>query len=138
MTETDRIIERMMQVTGVETKRELGEIVGGNVYQATQHKRIPDRWFEHLEDKYGADVEFLKTGVHSTAKAEAGEATAPRNEEPKGFDETPKADEPKADEEPAQVEETGIRMDAIPTEMLIDELMDRIPLARIVIGRRAA
>jgi|GEM_PF-1403745 len=138
MTETDLTIERMMQVTGAGSKRELGDIVGGNVHQATNLKRIPDSWYEHLENKFGADVRFLKTGVHSPAGAKAGEATAPRNEEPKGFDETPKADEPKADEEPAQVEETGIRMDAIPTEMLIDELMDRIPLARIVIGRRAA
>lgn len=74
MDDTKAIIERMMMGTKTKSKRELGEIVGGNVYQALNTGKIPKRWFDHLADKHGLNVEWLKTGLGIPATDKTAEA----------------------------------------------------------------
>lgn len=170
MTETDRIIDRMMEMTKTTNYRELGEVVGGNVYQAVKLERIPDRWFEHLKDKYGADKQYLKTGVRSAApeataevEIEVEKAEVPVQVE---HSESTSANDPDLSlaADISQIERkagsaqamdlpaehatispreqvsmlSSVNLEDVPLEVLIDELMDRLPRATITIRRTRA
>lgn len=56
------VVQRMMSVAEVKSKVKLGQIVGGNIYQAEKSGKLPERWFEVFRDKYGVDREWLLTG----------------------------------------------------------------------------
>ena len=149
MTETDRIIDRMMEVAKVPTQRELGEILGGNVYSAKSRGIIPDEWIEYLTERFDADEQYLRTGLPSghavpelvaEPDPEAPEESAEPETE-KEFPDTPKYPENSLTEEWRKKEESEMSICFLrdfPTEHLIEALLNRMPRMMITIKGDAA
>lgn len=150
MTDIDRIIERMMQASGAKTRKELGEIVGGNVYSAKQNGRVPEPWFTLLRERYGASEVWLKTGSGEKPDGLPAPDAAATTEV-----ETRQPDEQASDETAAQALEAEAQTEAplavpdvdrtaygclaeVPTEVVLAELLDRMPWMTITIKGHAA
>ncbi|WP_319543187.1 hypothetical protein [uncultured Pseudodesulfovibrio sp.] len=125
----DDIIERMMGITGSKSIRELGEVVGGNIYQARNLQKIPDRWFKHLEEKFSTSREWLETGrgkgLESTEPKVAPEAD-PTPNLPNEIAEPVMPPEDVPEGLPFKARTGIICMNDIPTEELFKELSQRL------------
>lgn len=157
MNDVVQIIERMKQTAGVETDKALGFAMGRSASAVSVVKNkdnIPDNWFDTMQEKFGADPDFLRTGIHSVQPDPSGdeepEATPEYVEEVAALDEDESGDgfaeedtlkgramdtleciDAELEEElPSVSADTAfspICMNDIPTEERMNELFDRMP-----------
>jgi hypothetical protein len=65
-----KIVNKMIEIAGLGSQKELAEIFGGissqSISGAIAKGKLPDRWYEIIEEKYGVKREVLEKSVLGT------------------------------------------------------------------------